>query len=115
MIADNGSSDFVIEIDPRASAPEQNAARELQTFLQAISGVELPIVSSLPEGKHAIVVGRGERARQLVLIVSSTFLWRVMAKRINYIPLEDANHREKLIYTALLPIMYQLPLPVLSW
>ena len=115
VIADNGSSDFVIEIDPRASAPEQNAARELQTYLQAISGVELPIVSSLPEGKHAIVVGRGERARQLVLIVSSTFLWRVMAKRINYIPLEDANHREKLIYTALLPIMYQLPLPVLSW
>lgn len=66
VIADNGSSDFVIEIDPRASAPEQNAARELQTYLQAISGVELPIVSSLPEGKHAIVVGRGERARQLL-------------------------------------------------
>ena len=64
VIADNGSSDFVIEIDPRASAPEQNAARELQTYLQAISGVELPIVSSLPEGKHAIVVGRRERARQ---------------------------------------------------
>ena len=43
----NGKSNYQIVISEEASSSEQTAARELQQYIQQVSGVELPITSDL--------------------------------------------------------------------
>jgi hypothetical protein len=68
LIADS-KSDYVITLAADAIPAEQTAARELQSILKEMSGVELPIRSEtdVPENAPQILVGSGgERAAQLV-------------------------------------------------
>jgi hypothetical protein len=65
-LAQDGASDYVIAVAQDAIAPEQTAARELQSFLQQVTGAKLPI---LPEADCAnqpkrIVVGQSQALRE---------------------------------------------------
>ena len=64
----DGQSPFVIVINASASQSERRGARELQTYLQEMSGAELKIIDDrqlLPE--HAILVGRSRHTDALQL------------------------------------------------
>ncbi len=55
----NGRSRYSIVLSRKASLSEQRGARELQHFLQEMSGAELPIVSrAAKSGGHSIFVGQ---------------------------------------------------------
>ena len=56
----NGKSDYRIVVSTEASASEQTAARELQQYLQQVSGVQLPITSDLKASGRSIYVGFNE-------------------------------------------------------
>jgi hypothetical protein len=61
-LADDGRSEYVIAVAQNAIAPEQTAARELQSFLQQVTGAKLPIVleaDSVGQAKR-IVVGQSQ-------------------------------------------------------
>ena len=58
IVADGGSTDYKIVIDPKASASEQHAAAELQTFLEKICGARLSITQEAGAGPK-IFVGPG--------------------------------------------------------
>ena len=61
----NGKSNYQIVVSAEASSSEQTAARELQQYIQQVSGVELPITSDLmAKGRH-IFVGYNERVAAL--------------------------------------------------
>ena len=56
----NGKSDYRIVVSTEASASEQTAARELQQYLQQVSGVQLPITSDQKASGRSIYVGFNE-------------------------------------------------------
>lgn len=58
-----GKSDYSIVLCDNASASEQTAAEELQSYLQQIGGVTLPIIGckQLAEGQKHIFVGYNEK------------------------------------------------------
>lgn len=61
----NGKSDYQIVIAPDASTSEQTAAKELQQYIQQMSGVQLPITSDLTTKSRSIFVGYNERVAAL--------------------------------------------------
>ncbi len=61
----NGKSDYQIVISAEASTSEQTAARELQQYIQQVSGVVLPITSDLTARGRHIYVGFNERVAAL--------------------------------------------------
>ena len=61
IIADHGASAYVILVAADAPAPDQTAAKELQSFLQQVTGATLPIVDEPPADKPQLVVGAGPR------------------------------------------------------
>ncbi|MBQ6067077.1 MAG: DUF4838 domain-containing protein [Clostridia bacterium] len=61
-LAQEGSSGYVIVCGKRSGDPEYTAAEKLQTYLERISGVKLPVVSDdTPPAEKEIVVGRTNR------------------------------------------------------
>lgn len=61
----NGSSDYVIVVDPSATVAERYAAAELQKYIRLCSGIELPITAN-SNGKAALRVGRGSEIKALL-------------------------------------------------
>lgn len=61
----NGKSNYQIVVSEEASSSEQTAARELQQYIQQVSGVELPITSDLKAKGCHIYVGYNERVAAL--------------------------------------------------
>jgi hypothetical protein len=59
----NGASDYTIAVAPNAPAPEQRAARELQRFLEEMSGARLPIVAACAS-KRCIQIGSSYAPRK---------------------------------------------------
>jgi len=60
QLMENGRSNYVIVVDKTASDAEKTAADELQSYLEKIGGVKLPLQNQAPDaGKPAIYVGRG--------------------------------------------------------
>lgn len=59
LIADHGASDWVIA-EEGTSPSLRRGASELQTYLSKISGVTLPLVTTKPIGRKAIVVRQSE-------------------------------------------------------
>lgn len=64
LLARNSKANYVIVIDPAATAPEQTAARELAATLRQITGAEFVIQTNTKAPTRAILVGAGEAARQ---------------------------------------------------
>ena len=67
-LATNGQSDFVIALASDAVPAEKTAARELQKYIQQISGANLPVKSetNVPEKAPQILVGAGPRVRKML-------------------------------------------------
>ena len=63
-IFSQGKSDYKIELSPNASESEKWAAKELQTALKEMSGVELPVTSSAGKSPK-IVIGYDAKLLQL--------------------------------------------------
>ena len=61
----NGKTGYQIVVSAEASTSEQTAAKELQQYIQQVSGVELPITSDLKTSGHSIIVGYNERIATL--------------------------------------------------
>jgi hypothetical protein len=61
----NGKSKYQIVVATDASTSEQTAARELQQYIQQISGIQLPITSNLKTGGRNIYVGYNSRVAEL--------------------------------------------------
>ena len=59
-LAANGKSSYAIVVATDAIAPEQTAAKELQSHLKLVTGAELPITTeaAAPAGKELIFVGQ---------------------------------------------------------
>ena len=66
LLADGGRTEFVIVIDPAATAPERTAATELASTLQQITGAQFLVQTNRQAPSHAILVGNGDAARRLV-------------------------------------------------
>ncbi len=64
-LAQNGVSPYTIVIAAEAPAPDQTAAKELQSFVKQVTGAELPIAASAPAGRPRLVVGDGPAFRAL--------------------------------------------------
>ncbi len=62
-LAKTGHAKCVIVVDPAAAAPERNAAHELASTLQQITGASFEIRTNTKAPAHAILVGPGEAAR----------------------------------------------------
>ena len=60
-----GKSSYQIVVSADASTSEQTAARELQQYIQQVSGVELPVTSDLKVRGRSIYVGYNERVAAL--------------------------------------------------
>ena len=60
-----GKSNYQIVVSAEASSSEQTAARELQQYIQQVSGVELPITADLKTSGRHIYVGYNERVASL--------------------------------------------------
>ena len=56
-LVDNGKSDYVIVVGEKASESEKFAAEELQTHIERISGVKLPIADKPAAGAKAVFLG----------------------------------------------------------
>ena len=66
VLARNGASDYVILIPESAGPPIRYAARELQKYLEQISGAKLPIAEgTAPRGKPVVIVGEHPRLNRL--------------------------------------------------
>jgi len=63
LLADAGRTEFVIVIDPAATAPEGTAAAELTSTLKQITGVEFAVQTNSKAPERAIIVGSGSAAR----------------------------------------------------
>lgn len=61
-IVSNGKSDYIIVVDKNASEIDRFAARELQTFIEKMSKVKLPVAESA-NGKK-IVIGPAANIHQ---------------------------------------------------
>lgn len=61
----NGKTDYQIVVSDDASSSEQTAARELQQYIQQMSGVQLPITSDLNKSGRSIYIGYNERVAAL--------------------------------------------------
>ena len=68
-LVDQGKSDYVIVVDPGALETPKFAARELQTYVEKVSGAKLPIAAKLPTGKKPIFVGQSASTEALGLSV----------------------------------------------
>ena len=65
-MASHGRSDYQIHLTPEASPSEKLAAKELQTYFQQCTGVDLPIVTEQPaQDVPTIVLGCGPAAESL--------------------------------------------------
>jgi hypothetical protein len=70
VLADGGKSDYQIVLADNASPSTRHGGEELQTFLQQITGVKLPIVSDrAPAGPHEIILGDNAHLRGLGVAV----------------------------------------------
>lgn len=67
MLVDQGKSDYVIVVAPGALETPKFAARELQTYVEKVSGAKLPIADKLPAGKKPVFVGQSEFTKALGL------------------------------------------------
>lgn len=69
-IVENGESDFVIVTEENPDECIQTAVDELQTYIEKISGVELPCIaeSELEDGEKAIILGETEIEKDIVAI-----------------------------------------------
>ncbi len=66
VIADDGTSKYLIVISVSASPSERRAAAELQMFLEQICGVRLPIINDQePIGGHEIILGKNDHLAEL--------------------------------------------------
>lgn len=65
-LVEDGKSDYVIAVAQDAIAPEQTAARELQSFLEQVTGAKLPIVLEADSANQPkrIVVGQSRALRE---------------------------------------------------
>lgn len=61
----DGQSKYQIVLSPEASVSERTAARELQQYIEQMSGVRLPITSDLGTKGPGIFVGYSERVASL--------------------------------------------------
>ena len=68
QLAVAGKSDYVIVLPKDPKPVETTAARELQEYLRAVTGAELPVVAEdkAAAGKPRLVVGNSALARQLL-------------------------------------------------
>lgn len=58
ILADQGQSEYVIVVSPKATESEQHAAREFSRLLALSSGVTLPVVLDTEAGRrHEILIG----------------------------------------------------------
>jgi hypothetical protein len=64
LLAQNGKTKNVILTDPAATAPEQNAAKELAAALEQMTGARFLIRTNVKAPGRAILVGAGAAARQ---------------------------------------------------
>lgn len=64
----DGKSPYVFVVPDQATAVEQTAAGELQTFLEQVTGAKMPVRAEkeVPADAPQIVLGACERSRQLV-------------------------------------------------
>lgn len=77
VLADQGQSAYRIVVAEKAALPDRHAAEELQTFLQQISGVKLPIVSDRePSADREILVGPCSRLQAAGVKLDLTSLGR---------------------------------------
>jgi len=66
VLAENGKSDYKIVVADNASPSTKYGAQELQSFLERITGVKLPIVSDQqPKGPKEIILGENARLKEL--------------------------------------------------
>jgi hypothetical protein len=65
LIAD-GESDYQIFISSDALQPEQYAAKELQRYIERVSGVTLPITNQKPDNGKAIFIGFKEAPESIL-------------------------------------------------
>ncbi len=66
LLVSEGKSDYVIVVSPQATPSERTASIELQEFIKALSGAELPLVKEEEYPGKAILVGQTPRiAREL--------------------------------------------------
>ena len=61
----NGKSKYQIVLPSDASESEKTAARELQEYIQKMSGATLPVTSDKKTGKRSIFVGFSPRVAAL--------------------------------------------------
>ena len=61
----DGKSRYQIVVSAEASPSEQTAALELQTYIEEMSGVRLPITENLKASKRSIIIGYNERVAAL--------------------------------------------------
>lgn len=68
VLFSHGRSSYTIVLDADAPASERYAAQELRDWLREVSGVELPIVSSIDSGRpgHRLIVGYNKLTTELV-------------------------------------------------
>jgi Domain of unknown function (DUF4838) len=64
VLADRGRTEFVIAIDPAATAAERTAATELASTLKQITRAEFAVQTSTTAPARAILVGNSDAARQ---------------------------------------------------
>lgn len=66
LLADAGVSDFCIVHSRTASPSERHAAKELQYFLEQITGAQLPLVTDeQPVAEHEIILGDNDHLRAI--------------------------------------------------
>ncbi|MCM0720279.1 DUF4838 domain-containing protein [Parabacteroides sp. W1-Q-101] len=62
ILADQGQSEYVIVVSPKATESEQHAAHEFSRLLALSSGVTLPVVLDTEAGRrHEILIGASQR------------------------------------------------------
>ena len=67
----DGRSEYSIVLHGDASAVERYAARELQTWIREVGGVEIPIVTEAPQGKRLVLTCEDPGARDDSFVYSS--------------------------------------------
>jgi len=66
VLAENGRSDYRIVVAGEASPSTRYAARELQSFVEQMSGARLPVVDDRePPAEHEIILGRNRHLEAL--------------------------------------------------
>lgn len=66
LLVENGKSDYQIFVSETASVVEKHAALELQTYLEKISGCQLPVVHQTTSGKAAVYIGFKNAPKELL-------------------------------------------------